>query len=124
MIISPWLAVAIGGGAGAVSRYWLQQMLAPLFGGLAAWSTLAINVSGAFLLGLALGLPMARGSALSLMITVGCLGGFTTFSTFAMDAVGLLRTGRLLPGLIYVAASVTLSLVAFALGARLSGATS
>ena len=71
------------------------------------WATLAINVSGSFILGLFLTWALGRISiAIITPIAVGILGGFTTFSTFAWDGLFLSRTGRVGLALVYVLLSV------------------
>ena len=82
------------------------------------WATLGINVLGAFLLGLVLGGPGAtRWSATATTaVTIGFLGAFTTFSTFAFEATALVREDRAGTALAYVASSLLLGLGASALG--------
>lgn len=108
------LAIALGGAAGAVARYGLGLAV-----GLRSfpWVTLAINVVGSFALGYVLGGPGARWSATVLAaVTVGFLGAFTTFSTFAWETTELIRTGRQSTAALYVVASVLVGLVASAAG--------
>ena len=115
-----YLLIALGGGAGALARYGTGRVLGAAFGW-EALATLAINVAGAFALGIAAQLLAARPS-LFLLLATGFLGAFTTFSTFAMDAVGLLQRIGALAAASYVAGSVLLALLAFAGGATLAGA--
>lgn len=93
-----WLAVAVGGAVGAVARHAVsrivvQQWPAAKF----PWATLAVNISGCLVIGLLAGL-IASG-AIQMRATwrefvfVGILGGFTTFSTFGLDTMTLLRAG-------------------------------
>ena len=109
------LAVAVGGALGALARYGVGIALA---GGTFPWATLAINVTGSFLLGAALGGPGdGRWDAtLTTAVTVGFLGAFTTFSTFAHETVVMLRDGRVHAALGYVAASIVVGLAAAAAG--------
>ena len=109
------LLVAMGGALGAVARYGVGLGAARLFGVAFPWGTLAVNIVG----GLAMGLLAARvgpeQEALRLALGVGVLGGFTTFSAFSLETVRLMEHQ---PGLamLYVAASVVLSVGACWLG--------
>ena len=106
--------VFLGGGLGALARYGVAQVLT------SPTSTLVVNVLGGFLIGLVLGGPGEEWSpVLRLAVTVGFLGGFTTFSTFTADAFGLAGSSVLRAAL-YVAASVFFALAAFAAGERLA----
>ena len=79
-------------------------------------STLAVNLVGAFLVGLIAGLPFMQHPVLTAGAVVGFLGGLTTFSTFSLDTLALLETGR--PGwaLANAFASVVLGFGLVALG--------
>ena len=106
--------VFLGGGLGALARYGVSQVVA------SPTSTLVVNVIGGFLIGLVLGGPGEDWSPLlRLAVTVGFLGGFTTFSTFTADAFGL-AGGSVPRAALYVAASVLFALAAFAVGERLA----
>ena len=87
--------------------------------------TLIVNVSGSFLLGIIL-VAAARqgehGSAIRLLLAVGLCGGYTTFSTFSADTIGLLERGGTGLAAMNVAASVALALVATFAGAALARA--
>jgi CrcB protein len=110
------IAVFIGGGLGATFRSLLVLALAP-WGSLPA--VLLINGAGAFLLGLVYVLAEDAGllsTEARLFIAVGILGGFTTFSTFAWDAVVSAGNGTPLTAICYVAASVVGGIGAVGLG--------
>jgi CrcB protein len=104
------VVVVLGGVPGALARYWLGTAL-PAPGG---WPlpTLAINLSGAFALGVLLEALARRGPdeggrrIARLLAGTGFLGAFTTYSTFAVEAVKLLGAGQALPALGYLAATV------------------
>jgi CrcB protein len=97
-------AIALGGVLGAEARYGIGLAL-PHHGAAWPWSTLAINLTGSLLLGVLMGLlgrrprphPLIRPFA-----GVGILGGYTTFSTYALDADQLLRADRVAIALLYV----------------------
>jgi CrcB protein len=103
------LVVAAGGVLGSLSRYGLGEVRS----GLA--TTLAINVVGAFLLGLLVGLrPHGRWSRP--FLGTGVLGGFTTFSTFAVQTVDASAA----TGIVYAAGTLVLGIGAAALGLRVA----
>ena len=108
------VAVAVAGALGALTRYWIGLAVGQVA---YPWPTLAINVSGSFLLGVVLAVAPGRwSSTVTTAIAVGFLGAFTTFSTFAYEAVGMLRSDRPLPALGYVVASVVVGVTAAAAG--------
>lgn len=104
--------VGLGGFVGSVLRYLVT--LLPYGAGFPV-KTLAINVLGAFVLGLICALATRHVDAspqLVLMLKVGVCGGFTTFSTFALETSDLLQSGAWPAALAYVVASVVLSVAA------------
>lgn len=108
------LAVAIGGAAGSVARYLTQLWCVRLLGAAFPWGTLAVNVTGSFMMGILVELFALRWSADPVMrafLTVGVLGGYTTFSSFSLDVVLLVQRGALLSSGAYILASVAVSLV-------------
>jgi fluoride exporter len=114
------LLVAVGGAIGSVARwataFLIGQQLGPAF----PWPTLTINVVGSFLIGV-IG-ELARTASLGVtpdvrtFLVVGCLGGFTTFSSFSFETLGLLQRGAEGPALAYAVGSVVLGLIAAWLG--------
>ena len=120
MVSSAPFLIALGGAGGALARYGTTRALGVGIGWDAAWATATVNVAGAFALGVAAQLLSER-PGLALLVTTGFLGAFTTFSTFAMDAVTLIRDRGVGTAMLYVGASVALALAAFALGALLAG---
>ena len=78
------------------------------------WATLGVNVAGSFLIGLfyALSARLGLSEETRLFLTTGLCGGFTTFSTFSHEGLGMLRQGSYLPFLAYVTASVALGVTA------------
>ena len=113
------LMVAVGGGLGAVTRYLLAVKLYGQLGIGFPWGTLAVNLAGSLALGVILGLVEER-DAFSLevrtAITVGFLGGLTTFSAFVYESWTYLRNDDPFLMAAYVALSVVLGLLAFAAG--------
>ena len=112
------LWVGVAGMGGVLARYALST---PFHGTTLPWITVAINVVGSFLLGV---LVTAHGLSGELRTTlgVGFLGGFTTFSTFSVQAVLDVEAGEPGRALAYVGASVVLGIVAAAGGYALGRA--
>ncbi|WOI52486.1 CrcB family protein [Parvularcula sp. LCG005] len=110
------LAIALGGAIGAVARYLSIRALSGWHGAEAAWSTLGVNVVGSFLLGLAAAVLAGRGGTMPPFVMVGLLGAFTTFSTFALDAVWFYEQRGLSLAALYVGLSVVLAIAAFVIG--------
>jgi len=110
--------VALGGSFGSICRYLLSTWLTRSAGGF-PFGTVAVNLLGCLLIGLFAGLA-ARHAWLNgearLLLVVGVLGGFTTFSAFGLDSLHLLRRGEFLLALGYVGSSVLLGLGAVWIG--------
>jgi CrcB protein len=102
------LLVALGGALGSLARYGVGVAAGRWLGLAFPWGTLAVNVVG----GLAIGVLAARlgpeHEGMRLLLGVGLLGGFTTFSTFSLETVRLMEQGPA-QGMLYVAASLVLS---------------
>lgn len=123
------LAVAAGGALGAVLRWWTVQGAARVFGRGFPYGTLAVNTLGSFLMGVlfvVLSERFAGQDGPRLALAVGLLGGYTTFSAFSIETLGLLDEGRGLPALLNIGLNLMLALLAaaagLALGRRLIGA--
>lgn len=109
--------VALGGALGAVSRFLVQTVAVGVFGEKFPWGTLGVNVIGCFIMGVLFVTFAGRDSAvIAPFFMVGVLGGFTTFSSFSLDAYRLFESGQLGSAALYVAASMVLSLTAVVLG--------
>lgn len=107
------VVIALAGAAGTLVRYAIGTNVANTS---FPWPTLIINLAGSFLLGLVLGRVPAWSTTASTAVTVGFLGAFTTFSTFAFEATSLLRDDRPGTAAAYVLLSVVLGLAAAAAG--------
>ena len=81
----PVAAVAVGGAAGAAARFAVTLWLAHRLGGPLPWGTLAVNVLGSFVLGVVVG--FAPSPSVRALLGTGFCGGFTTFSTFAVETL-------------------------------------
>lgn len=116
-----YLLVGAGGFVGSVLRYGISRIPAPNFLALPLM-TLLINFLGAFLIGAITEAATANGSQnsnITLMLKVGLCGGFTTFSTFSLEAFDMLSSGKVGLGIIYMFSSLALSLIAVFLGKAL-----
>lgn len=109
------LLVAAGGAIGSILRYlsglWAVHRFGPAF----PWGTLGVNIVGSFLIGVLAEMIMRKFGAspeMRVFLITGVLGGFTTFSAFSLDAVMLAERGDIALSLIYVTASVGLSILA------------
>jgi len=114
-----WLAVAIGGAVGAVGRYAITAYLFPLASNRFPVGTLTANVLGSLLMGVLYVLIIEKGSLPAEArgwLMVGFLGAFTTFSTFALDAVTLWQNGHTTLALSYALISVFTCIFAVAAG--------
>ena len=124
-MIGKLVLVALGGACGASLRY-LCTTAALRIAGDTAWGTLFVNVVGSLVMGMAAILLVERftevGPRLMPLITVGLLGGFTTFSAFSLDAVRLFEDGRIGVAAGYVLGSVVLSVLALFAGLLLGRA--
>jgi len=109
------IAVSIGGALGAVARYVLVVLVARRWDGAFPLGTWMVNVSGSFAIGLLLTLLDNRAGIdpeWRLMITVGFIGAYTTFSTFEYETLRLIQSGQPLSAILYVTSSVVVGLLA------------
>jgi len=122
IIMMEVLLVAVGGAIGSVLRYYVGVWSVRLAGAGFPWGTLTVNLVGSFLIGIVVELIVRKfdGSpALRLFLMTGIIGGFTTFSTFALDTVVLMEKGQLGTAIVYVLVSVIVSLCAVFAGLSL-----
>jgi CrcB protein len=112
--------VAAGGAAGAVARYLIGLQTLRMFGAAWPYGTLAVNVLGGFLMGALAGLLAIRGGPdqekLRLLLGVGVLGGFTTFSAYSLEVVVMIERRAWLQAATYSLGSVVLSVAALFAG--------
>jgi CrcB protein len=111
-----WWGVALGGAGGALLRAGMLRWLGPHMG---PYATLSVNVLGSLAIGLLWGYLLSRQQSSMLLwnaLGVGLLGGFTTYSSHSLDVLRLVQAGKLSGALIYVCATLILSLAACALG--------
>jgi fluoride exporter len=117
------LLVAVGGAIGSVARYLVGVGMTRMMGITFPWGTLTVNIVGSFAIGILTELVARRFDAsaeLRLLIVVGFLGGFTTFSSFSLDTMVLVERGATFHAFAYVGASLVLALGA-AFGGLLLG---
>jgi fluoride exporter len=114
-----YFLIAACGGAGSALRYWVHTGVQRIWGSAFPWGTLVINVLGCLLIGGFAALFLAHSQIREeyrLAITVGILGGFTTFSTFGFESFKLIEQGKLGLALLNMTASCALGLLAVAIG--------
>ena len=113
------VAVSLGAISGALCRYYLNLWFVERFGVGFPYGTFFINVTGCFLMGLVF---MATESAIAispevkLLVATGFLGSYTTFSTYGLDTVGLIKAVQIVPALIYGIGSVLGGIASVKLG--------
>lgn len=117
------LLVFAGGGLGAMLRYMAGLAAAARFDGSFPMGTLIINVLGSLGIGLIIGIVTQRDAApqWSLFLATGMMGGFTTFSAFALETVRLMESGEAMRAIVYVALSILCCVIACTVGLKLAG---
>ena len=117
------LWVGLGGFLGANARYWLGGWIAERFGTQFPWGTFVINVTGSFILGLFATLITQRIIAAPhwrLLVAIGFVGAYTTFSTFEYETLTLAESGSMLRAIANVVFSVLAGFFAVWLGVKLA----
>jgi len=113
------LLVALGGGLGASARYLTNLAALRVLGPNFPWGTITVNILGSFLMGVLIA-TLARMSGTSAelrsFVATGFLGGFTTFSAFSLDFASMWERGDQGAGMVYLLASVVISILALFAG--------
>ena len=116
-----YLWIAIGGALGSVARYGFSDLFSTWFGQSFPWGTLIVNVTGSFIIGFFGALTGPDGRVLVApdfrqFFMVGVCGGYTTFSSFSLQTLNLMREGEMASAGLNVVGSVVLCLAAVWLG--------
>lgn len=122
-MLERFILVMLGGGTGSLARYVAGTAIMNRVGGRFPLGTLVVNVTGCFLIGLLMSLLTERfwpHPNWRLLLVVGFLGGYTTFSSFEYETYSAIRDGGLWIGLVNIVASVTLGYLAVWLGVLLA----
>ena len=115
----PLLLIGLGGFAGAISRYLVDGFVTDRTAGAFPWGTLAVNLSGSFVLGLLFALTTERAilpADIRGPVMIGFIGAYTTFSTFMLESWVLIENGSYATAIANVGGSVVLGLVAVVAG--------
>ena len=117
------VAVSLGAIAGALSRYYLNLWFVERFGVTFTYGTFFINMTGCFLMGLVFTLATETVITITpevrLLIATGFLGSYTTFSTYGLDTVSLIKAALIVPALIYGVGSAVGGIASVKLGMEL-----
>lgn len=114
-MLPTYLAVMAGGALGSVARLWMSSSLAARFGETYPVGTFAVNALGCFVIGLFTAVTSPDGPFLvsplvRQFVSIGILGGFTTFSSFGLQTITMLSDGEWFYATLYVFLSVTVCL--------------
>jgi fluoride exporter len=120
MSLTTCLVVMIGGALGTLVRYVTSVLTLPISREL-PWGTILINVTGSFIIGLFGTLTLSHGrypasESVRLFVMIGLCGGYTTFSSFSLQTLDLLRSGAIVRAAVEIAATVVLCVAAVAVG--------
>ncbi len=117
--MNAYLLVGLGGAIGAMLRYGASVSLGSLANGFPV-ATFAVNLAGSIAMGLLIGIlaktTRQYQNEIRLFLAVGIFGGFTTFSSFSLDAFSLLERGDYLLAALYILGSVALGIAGLAMG--------
>lgn len=120
--LTRYFLIGVGGFLGAIARYWLGGLISNRTGTLFPYGTFAINISGSFLIGLVVTMLAENAHwnpAWRLLIPIGFIGAYTTFSAFEFETLQSVRDGQFLMAGLNVGLSVVLGFVAVWLGSAL-----
>lgn len=115
-----YILVLIGGGIGATTRYWASNVVYRWLPADFPYGNLFVNISACFLIGfLMTGLNerFLLNPSLRVFLTIGLLGGYSTFSSFSYETIALIRDGEFLRAVVNVSASVGVGLLSTSAGA-------
>ena len=120
MSFTTCLIVMLGGAVGTLARYVVSALALPISREV-PWGTIAINVTGSFIIGFFGTLTLAHGrfpvsENVRLFVMVGFCGGYTTFSAFSLQTLDLMRSGAIARAAVNIVASLALCLCAVAVG--------
>lgn len=113
------LAIGAGGAIGAVLRHFVGMMFLHMMGANFPWGTISVNIIGSFIMGVLVtyfALVWNPSQELKAFLTVGLLGGFTTFSAFSLDVITLWERGASMAAMGYIMGSIMLSILALSFG--------
>ncbi|CAN5352865.1 fluoride efflux transporter CrcB [soil metagenome] len=118
MSIQLLVLTGLGGGGGAVARYWVDTVIRSRIRSAFPWGTMTINVSGSLILGALTGLASAHllGAQWLTLLGTGVMGGYTTFSTASVETVRLLVDRHYPAGLVNGLGMIALCVAAASLG--------
>lgn len=106
------LLIVAGGGIGSACRYLMTTFANRHFGNSFAWGTMAVNLLGCLLIGFLVGLVdrSILAKTYRLLLVTGFLGGFTTFSSFSLESIGMMLEGSIGKGLLNIGVNIVLGL--------------
>ena len=122
-MIKNLLIVGLGGAAGSMLRYAVQKFFQAQSIATFPTGTLLVNIAGCFLIGILWGVvsrSLTWNEEMKLLLMTGFCGGFTTFSAFTLEGIGLLKENKTALFLIYLTASVVGGLLATFIGIRIA----
>ena len=122
-MIKNLLIVGLGGATGSILRYAVQKIFTVHSGATFPTGTLLVNIAGCFFIGVLWGIAarsLSWNEEMKLLLMTGFCGGFTTFSAFTLEGIGLLKESKTTLFIIYVTASVVGGLLATLIGIRIA----